>query len=298
MNDGEILALLGPSGEGKTTLIKCIYGLVDLDAGEIIFNRHKVLGPSFNLIPGYPDMKLVSQDYYVLDNHTVEENRKDVLIGKTDDYKQARSKKILRLLELEPIKDLTAKNLSSGQKQRVAIARALASFPKLLLLDEPFSNLDKILKDKLFAFIIHEAKKKKSGVILITHLAEEALKFADRIAVIVTGGIVQSGEKNKVYYQPRNLKVARILGDVNIIEYKDLEKDSQWFKRKKRLLLRPNQLKLIGTKKADLFGILINSFFNGKCHELLLQTKSGKEFIVYHHQKLNNITDCYFEIIV
>jgi len=291
------LALLGPSGEGKTTLIKCIYGLVDLNEGEIFFNKHKVLGPSYNLIPGYPDMKLVSQDYYVLDNHTVEENIKDLLIGYTDEYKHKRSQKILKLLDLESIKHLQAKNLSSGQKQRVAIARALVVFPKLILLDEPFSNLDKILKDKLFAFVIHEARKKHSGVILITHQSEEALKFADRIAVITNGTIAQIGEKNEVYYHPKNLKVAKILGDYNVIEYKDFEKDSEFYKAKKRMLLRPNQFKQCDKNSAHLFGILINWFFNGKCYELLLQTKTGRELIIYSHLQPKKATDFYFQII-
>lgn len=269
---------------------------MDLDEGEILFNKHKVLGPSFNLIPGYPDMKLVSQDYYVLDNHTVEENIKDLLIGFTDEYKEKRCRKILKLLDLESIKHLQAKNLSSGQKQRVAIARALVVFPKLILLDEPFSNLDKILKDKLFAFVIHEARKKHSGVILITHQAEEALKFADRIAVLINGNIAQIGEKYDVYYNPKNLKIAKILGDYNVIEYKDFEKDSVYYKNKKRVLLRPNQLKQCDKKNGDLFAILINSFFNGKCFELLLQTKTGKEIIVYSHLQPKPITDFYFKV--
>lgn len=296
MKDGEILALLGPSGEGKTTLIKCIYGLVDLDAGEIIFNKQNVLGPSFNLIPGYPDMKLVSQDYYVLDNHSVEENIKDMLTGFTSEYKEQRSRKILKLLELESIKHLQAKNLSSGQKQRVAIARALTVFPKLILLDEPFSNLDKILKDKLFAFIIHEIQKKHNSVILITHQAEEALKFASRIAVITNGRIAQIGDKNSVYYRPKNLKVAKLLGDYNVIEYKDFEKNSNFYKLQKRTLLRPNQFKISDKKNGDLFGILINYFFNGKCYELLINTKTGKEIIIYSHTQPNHTGDYYFKI--
>ncbi len=268
-----------------------------MDAGEIIFNKQKVLGPSFNLIPGYPDMKLVSQDYYVLDNHSVEENIKDMLIGFTDEYKDKRCRKILKLLELDAIKHLHAKNLSSGQKQRVAIARALTVFPKLILLDEPFSNLDKILRDKLFAFIIHETQKKHSGVILITHQAEEALKFANRIAVITNGCIAQIGDKNSVYYHPKNLKVAKILGDYNVIEYNAFEKESAFYKSKKRALLRPNQFKISDKKNGDLFGMLINYFFNGKCYELLLQTKNGKDIIVYSNAEPKQKGDFYFKII-
>jgi iron(III) transport system ATP-binding protein len=277
-----LLAFLGPSGGGKTTLIKCIYGLEDLDAGEIFFNGEKVLGPSYNLMPGHTDMKLVSQDYYVLDNHSVEENIKDMLIGLNDEYKSKRSAKLLKLLELNPLKNLKAKNLSSGQKQRVAIARALAIFPKLLLLDEPFSNLDKILRDKLFDFIIKEARKKHSGVLLITHQAEEALKYSDRIGLIINGRIAQIGKKENVYYKPKNLKIAKTLGDYNILDSDEFESTSPFFKNKRKVLLRPNQFFVSKEKKgADLRASYINHFFNGKCYEVLSETRSGKEIIFY-----------------
>ena len=273
-----------------------MYGLEDIAEGEIIFNKQKVLGPSYNLIPGYPDMKLVSQDYYVLDNHSVEENIKDMLIGFTDEYKEKRNRKILKLLELESIKHLKAKNLSSGQKQRVAIARALTAFPKLLLLDEPFSNLDRILKDKLFDFIIHEAQKKHCGVILITHQAEEALKYADRIGLVIGGKIAQIGSKESVYYKPKNLKIAKTLGDYNVIEYSDFEKTSAYYKTKKRALLRPSQFSDCTKKEADITVSVINCFFNGKCYELFVQTKSGREIIIYYHHSKPKEAQLFFKI--
>ncbi len=282
MNAGEVLSLLGPSGGGKTSLIKCIYGLVEVDGGEIFFGKEKVLGPNFNIIPGHKDMKLVSQDYYVLDNHSVEENIKDILVGFTNEYKEARSQKILKLLELTSLKDLKAKNLSSGQKQRVAIARAIASFPKLLLLDEPFSNLDKILKDKLFDFIIKQAKQKNSAVVLITHQAEEALKYANRIGIMLNGKLVQLGEKNNVYYKPKNLKIAKALGDYNVISHDQFEKTSALYKRNKRALLRPNAFSILEIRKGcDLKATYVNHFFNGKCYEVLAQTNSHKEIVFY-----------------
>jgi ABC-type sulfate/molybdate transport systems ATPase subunit len=99
-----------------------------------------------------------------------------------------------------------AKFLSSGQKQRVAIARALAVIPKVLLLDEPFSNLDTILSEKLFAFVTSEVRKNKTSVILITHLADEALKYADTLAVMDNGKIIQSGKKWQIYFIERQVQ--------------------------------------------------------------------------------------------
>jgi ABC-type Fe3+/spermidine/putrescine transport system ATPase subunit len=221
--------------------MKCIYGLEDLDAGEVTFGNKKVLGPSYNLIPGYEDMKLVSQDFYVLDNHTVEENIFDKLIGYTNEVKQKRAAKLLKLLDLLALKNSKAKFLSSGQKQRVAIARALAVIPKVLLLDEPFSNLDTILSEKLFAFVTSEVRKNKTSVILITHLADEALKYADTLAVMDNGKIIQSGKKWQIYYQPKNTKLAGLLGPFNIIKAEDFEKNS---KQKTKLFVRPDKLKI------------------------------------------------------
>lgn len=275
------MALIGESGGGKSTLIKCLFGLEDLDKGEVFIGDEQVLGPSYNLIPGHKDMKLVSQDYYVLDNHTVEENIKDILVGYTNDYKQARCKKIIKLLDLEPIAKLQAKTLSSGQKQRVAIARALTVIPKVLLLDEPFNNLDRPLKEKLFSFIVNEVKKKKTALLIITHEADEALKYSNKIGVIDGGKLVQFDLRDKVYYQPRNLKVASLLGDYNVIKKDDLERSSN-LSLKKQLFLRPHQLYILQkTESADIILSNVSLYFNGKCYELYGETKSGRGIVVY-----------------
>ena len=294
LNNGEILALVGKSGSGKTTLMKCIYGLEDLDAGEVIFGNKKVLGPSYNLIPGYEEMKLVSQDFYVLDNHTVEENIFDKLIGYTNELKQKRATKLLKLLDLLALKNSKAKFLSSGQKQRVAIARALAVIPKVLLLDEPFSNLDTILSEKLFAFVTSEVRKNKTSVILITHLADEALKYADTLALMDNGKIIQSGKKWQIYYQPKNTKLAGLLGPFNIIKAEDFEKSS---KQKTKLFVRPDKLKITTAKSSfDLELTILNCTFNGKCFEVLGETKNGNPVLVYSPKELETERQYYFSI--
>lgn len=230
-------------------------------------------------------MRLVSQDYYVLDNHTVLENIHDKLIGYTNEAKEKRSDKLLKLLELTALKQMKAKNLSSGQRQRVAIARALAIIPKLLLLDEPFSNLDKLLNEKLFAFVVNEAKKNNTSIILVTHLAEEALKYADRIIVMDNGKIVQNDKKWKVYYNPKNTRLAGLLGAFNTIHPNDLNETSV-IKPKGKLFLRPDRLSLSSDKKYDIQLKVINCSFNGKCFEVLGETKNGNSVMVYSNKAL------------
>ncbi len=285
LDKGKVLAIVGKSGSGKTSLIKCIYGLVDLVEGEIRFDKQRVLGPAFNLIPGNENMSLVSQDFYVLDNHTVEENIADKLIGYTNEYKAQRVNKLLKLLDLIALKNTKARFLSAGQKQRVAIGRALAIIPPLMLLDEPFSNLDAILNNKLFDFVIKEVKKNKTSVILITHQAEEALMYADDIAVMDNGKINQLGPTWDVYYRPKNTKLAGLLGAYSIIHPEDLNKQSK-LKLKAKKVIRPNQLKLNKTGVADIEGNVSACFFNGKCYEVLVNTNNDNEILVYHSSEI------------
>lgn len=276
--------------------MKCIYGLEDLQSGEVFIGQERVLGPSYNLIPGHKDIKLVSQDFYVLDNHTVEENIFDKLIGFTNDYKQKRATKLLKLLDLSALKHTKARFLSSGQKQRVAIARALAIIPQVLLLDEPFSNLDMILADKLFAFVTAEVKKHNTSVILITHIAEEALKYANSIAVMDNGKIIQLGEKWKVYYQPKNTKLAGLLGNYSIVKADDLDKKSK-FKITSKTVLRPDQFKPT-TKAAnyDLAVTIINCVYNGKCYEVQAETKNENHLLFYSTTQFEAEEMCYLKI--
>ena len=167
------------------------------------------------------------------------------------------------------------------------IARALAIIPKVLLLDEPFSNLDKLLSEKLFSFVVNEVKKNRTSVILITHRADEALKYADTLAVIDDGKIIQSGKKWDIYYQPKSSRLAGLLGDFNIIKKEDLVKKVSK-KVKSKLFLRPDKLTLSSSKSdADLFLTILNCSFNGKCFEVLGETKNGNSILVYLDKALS-----------
>ncbi|MDF2448818.1 MAG: transporter ATP-binding protein [Bacteroidota bacterium] len=284
---GKILAIIGKSGSGKTTLLKCIYGLEDLQEGKITIGNKLVLGPAYNLIPGHSDMRFVSQDFYVLDNHTVEENIKDKLMGYTDEYKHKRSNQLLRLLDLTSFRNLKAITLSSGQKQRVAIARSLAEFPKVLLLDEPFSNLDLPLRDKIFTYIRQQIKKENSAVILVTHQPEEALRYADETAVMENGKLIQHDKTFHVYYHPKTKNVAALMGRYFILDQNDLISTKIKVLRN-QTYIRPNQLQIVDNKThAQLQVTVTNVFFNGYGFEYFAETKQGNS--VYFYSKDNSI---------
>ncbi|MBS1652371.1 MAG: ABC transporter ATP-binding protein [Bacteroidetes bacterium] len=210
---GKFLAVIGKSGSGKTTLLKCIYGLEDLFSGEIVLENEKILGPSYNLIPGNSNMGFVSQDFYILDNHTVEENIKEQLVGYTDVYKLKRSTALLKLLDLQKFSTAKVNTLSSGQRQRVAIARALALPKKILLLDEPFSNLDIIMKKKLYEFIKKDMRQNNTSIILVTHQPAESKTISDYTAIINEGKILQFDKTKIVFKKPKNKTCEKLIGN-------------------------------------------------------------------------------------
>jgi len=275
--------------------MKCLYGLEDLVTGEVHIDDEKVLGPSYNLIPGHEKIKLVSQEFSVLENHTVEENIFDRMIGYANDAKQKRANKLLKLLELELLRSSRAKHLSTGQKQRVAIARALAIMPQVLLLDEPFSNLDNLLSDKLFSFITEEVRKKRTAVILITHIPEEALKYADRIAIMEDGRLVHTGDKWEVYYKPKNKKQAKLLGAINALKSKDFEKGSPQ-KKRSSFYIRPDKIFQTTQKVCDLKLTVISCTYNGKCFEILGESIAGTAVCVYTPKALTVGDDFFFKV--
>lgn len=150
------------------------------------------------------DMKLVSAGFALLEHHTVYENIADILIGYHNDYKKKKINELLRLIEMTTMKDKKVNTLSDGQRQRVALAKALCIFPELLLLDEPFSNLDIILKEKIFSYIQKKLKQYKASCIIVTHRLDEVLSSADYLGVIKNGSLIQIDTCKKIRKAPAN----------------------------------------------------------------------------------------------
>lgn len=210
---GEIISLLGPSGCGKSTTLKLIAGLLNPDSGDILFDDNSIL----DIPPEKRNTIIVFQDYLLFPHMNVYENiafglkMKKIKKDKID----IKVKELLALIKLKDYENKYPSELSGGQKQRVAIARALAVEPKILLLDEPFSNLDTNLRHEMREFVLDIQKKKGIAMILVTHDKEEALMMSNKIAVILNGQIKQFDTPNNIYKKPNSKEIANIFGERN-----------------------------------------------------------------------------------
>lgn len=218
LEKGKNLAVIGESGCGKSTLLKLVYGLYDLDEGQIFWNDNEVLGPKYHLIPGMEYMKYLAQDFDLMPFITVAENVGKYLSNIYADAKQARVAELLAIVEMTEFATTKAKYLSGGQMQRVALARVLALEPEVLLLDEPFSHIDNFRKNslrrKLFAYL----KAKQITTIVATHDSSDVLSFADEVLVMQNGQIIASDSPENLYRNPTSKYIASLFGDVNEIE--------------------------------------------------------------------------------
>jgi putative spermidine/putrescine transport system ATP-binding protein len=212
---GEFLTLLGPSGCGKTTLLNLIAGFVEADAGEIYIEG----APVTTLPPHQREIGIVFQSYALFPHMTVERNISYGLRMRHVPSREIaqRVKEVMALVHLEELGERKPKQLSGGQQQRVALARALVIRPKVLLLDEPFSALDKGLRGSMQVEVREIQRRLGVTTVFVTHDQGEALAMSDRIAVMSKGVIRQIGTPTELYRNPQDPFVAAFLGDVNIL---------------------------------------------------------------------------------
>lgn len=212
----EIFALLGPSGCGKTTTLRLIAGFEHCDAGEIYIEQELVESRTKSLPSQKREIGFVFQDYALFPHMTALQNVAFSLREVEKKKRAVLAQEVLCRTGMEKYKDRMPDELSGGQQQRVALARALAPKPRLILMDEPFSGLDAMLRDSTRKEVRSILKKSGMSAILVTHDQEEALSFADRIAVMNNGQIEQIGAPEEVYYKPKTQFVAQFLGRTNL----------------------------------------------------------------------------------
>ena len=218
IDNNSIVSVLGPSGCGKTTLIRVIAGLEEIQKGEIFLDNNLVANNKFNTPPEKRPISYVFQDFALFPHMTVLENI-SFAAGSQHNKKQLLNQ-VIKLAKVEEFLKKYPHYLSGGEQQRVALARSIAVQPKLLLLDEPFSDLDSNLKREIIDDTLHLINSLESSAILVTHNAEEAMFLSDTIIVMEKGAIVQIGSPKDIYFNPSNLYVASLFGETNIFETK------------------------------------------------------------------------------
>ena len=211
---GEVVALLGPSGCGKTTLLRLIAGFEDPDGGTVEVAGRRVAGAGTWIPPEQRRVGMVFQDYALFPHLTVAEN---VGFGLPRRARAARVAELLAIVGLDSLGRRYPHELSGGQQQRVALARALAPSPELVLLDEPWSNVDPFLRETLRAEVSDIIRPLGVTVLLVTHDREEAFSVADRIALMRDGAIVQEGTSEEIYFSPVSRWAAEFVGAANVL---------------------------------------------------------------------------------
>ena len=213
---GEFFSILGPSGCGKTTLLRLLSGLETPDAGEIELAGEIVSGPGYASAPERRGVGMVFQSLALWPHLSVLENV-EFPLSKENRHK---AREMLERLGLEAVLDHPPGRISGGEQQRVALARAVVASPRILLLDEPFTGLDPLLRLELGGLVKKLNRSLGLTVLHVTHLQEEAMSLADRMAVLKDGRIQQIGTPEELYDRPANLFVAAFVGNSNILARK------------------------------------------------------------------------------
>ncbi len=265
---GQNIAVIGESGCGKSTLLKLIYGLYDLDSGTINYNGNPILGPKYNLIPGEDYIKYLAQDFDLMPYITVEENVGKFLSNIYRDKKKGRVQELLEMVEMTEFAKVKAQYLSGGQQQRVALARVLALEPQILLLDEPFSQIDAFRKNALRRNVFQYLKEKKITCIIATHDSTDALSFSDETIVMQHGKIIVKDAPQNLYRSPQNKYIASLFGEVNELELNG-----------KLHLVYPHQLKQ--DPKGKLKCVVQQSYFKGGYY--LVEASSGSQTLFFEN---------------
>ncbi|WP_165727151.1 ABC transporter ATP-binding protein [Pseudoalteromonas sp. 31A1] len=263
----EIICLLGASGCGKTTTLKAIAGLIEAKQGSIFIDGKLVSDEQSFVSPEHRNIGMMFQDYALFPHLTVANNIAFGLSKMSKAQKQQRVDEMLKLVHLIGCADRFPHQLSGGQQQRVAIARALAYKPSLLLLDEPFSNIDTQVRFELIADIRRIIKATQVSAVFVTHSKEEAFAFSDTLAIMHRGKIEQQGTPEQLFAAPCSKEVAEFLGQgiylsaevLTATEYKTPFGLVESYVESKHdvsiglIYVRPHQIELVADNQSDKF---------------------------------------------
>lgn len=297
LEEGDIGCLLGPSGCGKTTLLRTIAGFERPANGRITLRGSEVATPSLLIPPEKRRVGMVFQDYALFPHLSVEQNIAFGLNKLSKPQQQHRVDELLSLIDLDHTKSRYPHQLSGGQQQRIALARALAPKPDILLLDEPFSNLDVELRESLAQDVRQLIKTEQVTAILVTHDQQEAFATADKIALLNEGKMVQWGSASELYDQPNSVFAAEFIGQGSLIsgvikgngqgakalhtEVGNVIIPEDFAGDNAKLLIRPDQLSLSNDPSGIPVNLISKSFRGG--HFLCTLETKGKQILTAAH---------------
>lgn len=265
---GSIVSIAGRSGSGKSTLLKLIYGLLAPDSGNAVFKGEPVPGPHQKLIPGHKAMKMVTQDFSLNTYAKVYDNIASMLPNTDLKAKQEETLEIMEFLRIDHLAQKRAADLSGGEQQRVAIARAIITEPEVLLLDEPFSQIDPLLKNDLRADIKRLSRYLGITVVLVSHDPSDGLSLADQMVILKQGRKIDEGSPEALYYHPKQLYTARMLANANVISAGEAQKIG--ISSVKTVAVYPEWLHIRESETSLLFHVK-DILFKGFYEEIILQ---------------------------
>jgi ABC-type Fe3+/spermidine/putrescine transport system ATPase subunit len=282
---GEKIVIAGETGSGKSTLLKIIAGLVQPDTGSIIFDQKEVAGPLDKLIPGHPGISYLSQHFELPKNLRVEQ-----VLGYSNELTASTAELLYRVCKIDHLLERKTNELSGGEKQRIALAKLLITSPQLLLLDEPYSNLDMLHKSILKSVLSDISEKLKITCILVSHDPHDTLSWADRILVMKDGEIIQAASPENIYKTPLNEYVAALFGKYNLLNGSVEKLLNQQLKTlsnitDNRAFIRPEEFILVEKGEKTLEGIVKSVLFFGAYYQI--EVVVADTTIYAHHRERN-----------
>lgn len=275
-NKLEKIAIAGETGSGKSTLLKMIAGLIQPDSGSIVFENAQIAGPDDKLVPGHVNIAYLSQHFELQKFLRVEQ-----VLEYANKLSDDEANTLFEICRIDHLLKRKTDELSGGEKQRIAIARLLISAPKLLLLDEPFSNLDMTQRNTLKTVLEDICKGLKITCILVSHDPQDVLTWADKVLIMRHGKIVQKGTPEHVYKMPANTYTAGLFGKFSTVALAETSMPIPGKSkiRQKELYLRPENLQLVTRNDKSVKGQVTKVVFTGNSYELEIVT-ANEELIV------------------
>ena len=263
------IAIVGETGSGKSTLLKIISGHAQPETGRVFYQGNKVLGPNEQLIPGHPGIAYLSQHFELRNNYFVHE-----ILDYANKMSGIEAEKIFKVCQVHHLLKRKTDQLSGGEKQRIALSRLLVGKPSLLLLDEPFSNLDMPHKKIIRTVLQKISDDLGTTCMLISHDPEDFLPWADHIMALKEGKLIQQGNTKEIYTNPLNEYIAGLTGSYNLITSNSIQLRNKWglLLGGDDIIIRPEKIKLTEISHNGIEAIVRKIQFHGFYSSILVET--------------------------